>query len=575
MIELKNVEKKYKRRILFSKVNLKIDKPGIYSFVGENGSGKTTLLNIISKFIKPSKGRVKISEGSISFVSQKVNLLSNLTIREHFEMVSLDINLLRKINLISKVDKYPKELSYGMKQKIAVLIGLYTKYNVIVLDEPTSHLDKYNSNILIREIKKISESKIVLLVSHDRKLVERISDEIYCINNKRVILIKENNRKRKFINSKKNKITFNKYVNKSFKCNKRINIYYFLVILFLAITLNFTFNLKGNFSNITKINEANSLEYNKFYLKECNEQITANIKIKKCNNLSEKNIEILSTSDHLLTINYDVFINNLYQKDNLSVINRKVHLKEGRYPKSINEIIVSNNYFLGEEITIETTKVINYKKTDIYKDKLKLKVVGIIDNVDLIEDKKIYFYYDYVHQYFKDKKLINNNISLYEYFKDIDINNYKYILYFNYIDLDLLDDLNIDYLSSSYQYLQSLKHTFKDVNEGMNYFNIFVIVFSFVYLVRIIRKKVKSKYDDIVFFKACGVTKKKLCKVINLENNLLSIIAIFISGLILVLVKAIFKNLFVDYTTCFLMMIIMLFFNKKNLNKEIKRQVSI
>ena len=576
MIQLKNITKKYKGRKLFSRVNIKINKPGIYSFIGENGCGKTTLLNIIARFIKPSKGTVNVNSKDISFVSQNVNLLSTLTIREHFEMFSLDNNLLKKVNLISKVDKYPKELSFGMRQRIVVLMGLYSKSNIVVLDEPTSHLDKYNTNILMREIKKISENKIVLLVSHDKKIVDRVSDEIYFINNKKITLIRENNSKRKFLNTSKNKVTFHKYIRRSFKLNKKINIYYFLVILFLSISLNFTINLKENFLNIVKNNEINSLEYNKFYLKECKSQITSSIKIKKCTNLSDKNVKILSNSNNLLSLNYDVLINDLYGKNNLSVINRNVNLKEGRYPKLFNEVITTDRYSLNEQIVLEANKVISHKKTDIYKDKIKLKVVGIVNSVDLSLDDKLYFYYDYVTQYFNNKKLINNNISLYEYFKDIDINNYKYVIYFNRIDLSLLENLNIDYLSASYQYIQSLNKTFKEIINQMNYFNIFIIAFSFIYIIRIIRKKVKSKYSDIMFLKACGVSKKKLGNVIGLENDLLSVVAVFASELILILLlNLFFKKIIVDYFMCILLLSIILLFNKKFLNKEIKRQVSI
>ena len=113
MIELINIEKRYGNRVLFSNVNLKFDKPGIYSFVGDNGSGKSTLLNIIGGYIKPSKGKVINENIKISFMSQKTNLLDTLTIREMFKMLDLDVNLLRKVRLFSKIDKYPKEFKPG------------------------------------------------------------------------------------------------------------------------------------------------------------------------------------------------------------------------------------------------------------------------------------------------------------------------------------------------------------------------------------------------------------------------------------------------------------------------------
>ena len=97
MIELRNVKKKYGKRVLFSNVNLKIDKCGLYCFKGENGTGKTTLLNIISRCIKPSRGKVISRFKCCSFVSQKVNLINTMTIREIFKMLRIDCNLLKRI----------------------------------------------------------------------------------------------------------------------------------------------------------------------------------------------------------------------------------------------------------------------------------------------------------------------------------------------------------------------------------------------------------------------------------------------------------------------------------------------
>ena len=123
MLELINIEKKYKNKILFQNVNIRIDCPGLYCLVGDNGSGKSTLLNIIGGFIKPTKGKVK-KDNKCVLISQKVKLIKTLTIKEHFKMFGLDINLLKKVKLINKENKYPYELSFGMRQRICVLLVL-------------------------------------------------------------------------------------------------------------------------------------------------------------------------------------------------------------------------------------------------------------------------------------------------------------------------------------------------------------------------------------------------------------------------------------------------------------------
>ena len=336
-------------------------------------------------------------------------------------------------------------------------------------------------------------------------------------------------------------------------------------------------NLKNNFSYTLVNGENISLEYNKFYLKECQREDKGNIVIKKCFNLSEEKIDNISSSEHDLKLNLDLFFNDLYGVNNLVVFNKMdVNLKEGRYPLIYNEVIASSKYSLGDEIVIKSNKIINGEKVDIYRDEIVLKVVGICSDLPFIKEDKLFLYSDFVEQYLKKVHLINNDISLYNYFNSIEIDNYKYVLFFKDIDLDFLINNDIEYLSSSYEFYLSLEKSFKDLSKLFYFLIVFIgVIFSF-YCYKLIKKKVNSKLEDIVFFKGCGVNKRKIVKIINKENRLLiisaSLLALFINCLIIVFI---FEIVNINYLFWLSLVFLFLFFSETLLKREVRRKIII
>ena len=576
MIELRNVKKKYGNKVLFSNVNLKFNSPGVYSFVGDNGSGKSTLLNIIGGYIKPSRGKVLNKDISVSFMSQKTNLLESLSVREMFEMLDLDINLLRKVKLFSKREKYPRELSLGMQQRIALIVALYSKATCIILDEPTSHLDLKNAELIMKEIKKVSKTKIILLVNHNKELVERYSDFIHIIEDGQINLLKESNVKRSvIIDRSRKKEKWKVYYRNSLK-NKKIN-FMFIIVFVLLFFIEFMFvNLENGFSIYLNNKEKYSLDYNKFYLRECTKIKEGNIVLKRCENLNSSKVNLLK-NNYKVVINYDAFLNDLYNTNNLSVVSPSAYkLKEGNYPSKYNEVVASSDYEVGDEITLDTTKIVHYNKIDIYKNKLVLNVVGISEDKPFIQENNIYLDYSYIDGYLEREMLKNNGVSLKQYFNEANINNYKYVLFFDDVDLSVLEVNNIDYLSSSYEYYESLKDSFKEIIEYFNYFNIVILITFLLYTVKLVKKKIGFKENDILFFKAASIKKRKIIKLINRENAFFIKIASFLSFIIVLIVNyVLFKTITFELPFGLLFLVVVLSINKILVKREIRRRVSI
>lgn len=574
MIELINVKKQYKERVLFENVNLKIDRPGIYTFIGDNGIGKTTLLNIINKSTKINEGKVLNQHKNISFVSQKINLIEHLTVKEHLDIYDIKYNVLRKFKIFSKLNNYPKELSLGQRQRVAFIIGLYSASTLLLLDEPTSNLDKENSSIFYQELRKISKFKTVLLVTHDLKRAYEYSDCIYKIENEKISEVLVKPMKNKGFFKKSTKLSFKKYINMSIRRNTKSNvIYVFITFIFMFLIL-LTNGISHVFNKLIQDEISYSLDYNKFYLKECDEISKDGILMKKCQNLSEEKIDKLK--EYKVNLNLDLFVNSIYNSDKFNFVdNDKALLKEGNYPSKYNEIITNENYQIGDIIKLKTSKIITGERTDIYSKTLILKVVGITENRRFFKENSYYLDYQLFSDYLKKEMLINNKMDLYSYFKWLDIDNYKYVIYFDDIDLDLLKKLNISYLSSSYDYYDSMLMLNEEIKTFFALINYLFIPVGLYYFIKTIKKKLKMKDKEVLFLKANMVNKKRIIKLISKENCLLILFAFCLAFLFVNIgIYLIFYKLFINMI-CFFIPTLLMGVNHYLVRNNVNRQVNI
>ncbi len=188
------------------KIDFDVYENEFISVVGSSGCGKSTLLNIIAKLDIPTMGSVdyKINNPVIGYMFQTdallpwLNILDNACLgleimqRKNNENISYVKNLLIKYGLEHFLDKYPDELSGGMKQRVALIRTLAIKPDILLLDEPFSALDYQSrlsvSNDVYEIIKK--ENKTVIMITHDIAEAISMSDKIIVLS-KRPSLIKD------------------------------------------------------------------------------------------------------------------------------------------------------------------------------------------------------------------------------------------------------------------------------------------------------------------------------------------------------------------------------------------------
>ena len=191
ILTINNLSKKYytkeKEILAIDNISLNIEENSITAIVGPSGCGKSTLLNIIGKLDKQTKGTIKYNKDKIGYMFQTDCLFPYLTILDNcliglkiqHKLTKENIDYVKKLlsdyGLKDFINSYPKNLSGGMKQRVALIRTLATKPDILLLDEPFSALDYQTRLSVSDDVYKIikKENKTTIIITHD--IAEAIS----------------------------------------------------------------------------------------------------------------------------------------------------------------------------------------------------------------------------------------------------------------------------------------------------------------------------------------------------------------------------------------------------------------
>ncbi|KNF08291.1 ABC-type Na+ transport system, ATPase component [Gottschalkia purinilytica] len=214
MIEVINLQKKFKDFEAVKNVSFKVEKGKVFGLLGENGAGKTTTLRLLSTMLKPTSGTaniggydlVKNPEGVRSKIGilfgGETGLYDRLTARENMEYFGLlngmsktDINKRIKelsdiLDMNEYIDRRVGKFSKGMKQKVAIARSIVHSPEIMLFDEPTSGLDVTVTRLVHGFIKSLKEEgKTIIFSSHHMDEVEKLCDSVGIINKGKIVYV--------------------------------------------------------------------------------------------------------------------------------------------------------------------------------------------------------------------------------------------------------------------------------------------------------------------------------------------------------------------------------------------------
>lgn len=190
-VQVKNLYKSFGDNRVLENLSLSFEKNKITVVAGPSGCGKTTLLNIISGIEKPDSGEVILKDHTISYIFQEDRLIPNLTVYGNIEFVLKSSmtpqeskpvieKYLELVRLTGARDKYPDQLSGGMKRRVAVARAFAYRSDLLIMDEPFKGLDDKLKKEIMEEFLRIYrlDKRTVILVTHDMDEARFLGDTI-------------------------------------------------------------------------------------------------------------------------------------------------------------------------------------------------------------------------------------------------------------------------------------------------------------------------------------------------------------------------------------------------------------
>lgn len=457
-------------------INLSFPKSGLFSIVGKSGCGKSTLLNILMGIEKPTSGKIYFNGKDISkmndkefsryhlcgvsLVFQHYNLFNHLTAFENVilaqeiadkskkELTEKAKELFARFHIENLMSRKVSNLSGGEKQRIAILRSLISDPDAILCDEPTGALDVENSREIMEILREISREKLIIMVSHNKNLVEEFSDYILSLKDGEIVDNKYQNNDRQIHTKKNIKIRYSskwksKFIRHNLKRNIKKNIF-----SIIACTLSFSsMFISVGFSEGSKNSQDDALKQNlsigfataseSKFVEIDGSPLLFEKTVKPNVDLVDKYFSDFKSIRYEENISYficnypacyfnEIKVNNfemvpLYDST-LESFGKEMLVKGHPCSGNLDEIIVNEEFekelncdALNKIIIINNDSSINYQTGDeklpFVKDTLnftkKMKIVGVIHEFSFLNTPKIYFSYKGAKEFLKNEVMEN------------------------------------------------------------------------------------------------------------------------------------------------------------------------
>lgn len=220
-LEVKNINKKYKNKVVLNDINFSIQSGEIVALIGKNGAGKSTLINIITKLIQQDSGQSKIFEKEkfdrnlIGVMMQGNISLDRITVKEIIKLIRtyyrnpMSYQAILALSELQNYTNHPMDkLSGGQKRKLQFALTLAGNPDLIFLDEPTVGMDAESRTKFWKHIDELKkQGKTFLITSHYLEELEKVANRFIFLHNQKIIFDGSLNEMGKQL--KKVQVTFN------------------------------------------------------------------------------------------------------------------------------------------------------------------------------------------------------------------------------------------------------------------------------------------------------------------------------------------------------------------------------
>lgn len=208
MIEVNDLQKKFKNNIVLKKISEHVDKGQVICVIGPSGAGKSTFLRCLNGLEQLTSGQV-LFEGQelvglddkaldqirqkMGMVFQGFNLFPNMSVLKNIMIAPIKVKgidtkqaeetamkLLNQVGLADKANQYPDQLSGGQKQRVAIARALAMDPQVMLFDEPTSALDPEMVDEVLKVMRDLADSGMTMVVvTHEMGFAKEVADQIW------------------------------------------------------------------------------------------------------------------------------------------------------------------------------------------------------------------------------------------------------------------------------------------------------------------------------------------------------------------------------------------------------------
>ncbi|NNC95088.1 MAG: ABC transporter ATP-binding protein [Chitinophagales bacterium] len=203
-VHLDNVSKRYTREWILKNISFEFNNDNSYAVIGPNGSGKSTLIELISTYLTPTEGSISyVVDGQsiptekahnyLSFCSPSLSLIEEMNLKEMLRFHFRFKNTLAGIDVTEIAAQLPfdsrtmiRNYSSGMKQRLKIVLAIFSQSAVLLLDEPTTNLDEQGFKWFENLLRTKLNNRLLLMSSNLQREIDLCSQRISILDYKKV-----------------------------------------------------------------------------------------------------------------------------------------------------------------------------------------------------------------------------------------------------------------------------------------------------------------------------------------------------------------------------------------------------